>query len=147
MVNAPAATFAADTVEGDESGQMSLNTTVLVNESVGVGSAGDFAIRGRLFSSSLEAQTMKQREAAADRLRAIETLDFAQRETNTVDYAPIRSELFESYNPQEVLQSSEDDSEASPALFGIAAAVAVPLVVVGGVLLGKFWTRRKRVAR
>lgn len=147
MVSAPAVAFAAENVDGDESGQLNLNATVLVNESIGVGSTGDFAIRGRLFSAKLDAKTQEQREAAVERLRAVETLDFAQRQTSVVDYQPMRSGLFEEYKPQNVLQGSQENAEVSPALFGIAAVVAVPLVLVGGVLLGRFWARRKRVSR
>lgn len=143
MANTSIASFAADDTDGDEPGQLSLNTTVLVNESVRAGSTGEFPIRGRLFLAQLDAKAEELREAASERLRITESLDFARRQTDSIEYKAVRSELFEDYEPQEVPRMPHADAEATRALFWVVAAVALPLVLVGGVLLGKFWARRK----
>ena len=145
-VGAPAFAFAADDSDDDGAGQLSLNSTVLINESVGAGSTGDFAIRGSLFSEDLSARVQEQREAAAERLRVVDALDFGRMGTSAGDYQPVRAALFGGYSPQELPQTAGEEAEVSPALFGVAAVVAVPLVLVAGVLLGRFWVRRKRVA-
>lgn len=145
-VGAPAFTFAADDADEDGAGQLSLNTAVLINESVGAGSTGDFAIRGSLFSEDLSARVHQQREAAAERLSVVATLDFERMETSAGDYQPVRAALFGGYSPHELPQTAGEKVEVSPAFYGAAAVVAVPLVLVAGVLLGRFWVRRKRVA-
>ncbi|MHC2187344.1 malonyl CoA-acyl carrier protein transacylase, partial [Rathayibacter agropyri] len=120
--------------------------TVLVNESMGAGSTGDFAIRGDLFSADVSARAHKEQEAAAGRLTVANTLDFAHVETSVTDYQQVRAALFGDYSSREAPTATQEESEASPVLYGAAAAVVVPLVLVAGVLLGRFWARRKRAA-
>ncbi|MHC2187080.1 hypothetical protein ACVLV4_002747 [Rathayibacter agropyri] len=86
-VSAPAFAFASD---DDGEGRLNLDTTVLVNESMGAGSTGDFAIRGDLFSADVSARAQKEQEAAAGRLTVANTLDFAHVETS-VDYQQVRA--------------------------------------------------------
>ena len=143
-VSAPASAFADE--DGDDAGQLGLNTTVLVNDSVGTGSLGEFAIRGSLFSADLSARVQEQREAAADRLTVARTLDFAHGDTSTVDYRPVRAALFEGYTSQEGPRAAQERNEASPAFFGVAAVIAVPRVLGAGLLAGRLWARRKRAA-
>ncbi|NRD09445.1 hypothetical protein [Rathayibacter agropyri] len=89
-VSAPAFAFASD---DDGEGRLNLDTTVLVNESVGAGSTGDFAIRGDLFSADVSARAHKEQEAAAGRLTVANTLDFAHVETSVADYQQVRAAL------------------------------------------------------
>ncbi|AZZ55990.1 hypothetical protein [Rathayibacter iranicus] len=142
-VSAPAVAFAAD---DDGEGRLDLDTNVLVSESVGSGSTGGFAIRGDLFSADVSARAHKEQEAAADRLRVATTLDFTRVETSAVDYQQVRAALFGDYSSREALTATQAESEAAPVSYGAAAAVAVPVVLVAGVLLGRFWVRRKRAA-
>ncbi|PPF10261.1 hypothetical protein C5C31_07115 [Rathayibacter rathayi] len=139
-VSAPAAAFAID---DDGEGRLDLDTHVLVNESVGTASSGDFKIRGDLFSADVSARAQEEQEAAAGRLTTATTLDFARVETS-VNYQQVRAALFGDYSSRDALKATPEKSEASPVSYGAAAAVAVPVVLVAGVLLGRLWARRKR---
>ncbi|MDR6865514.1 hypothetical protein J2Y69_000096 [Microbacterium resistens] len=143
MAGAPAVSFAADGVDDDDAGQLTLDTAVLVDDSVRAGSAGDFAIRGALFSADLSTRAHERREMLAERLQVVGTLDFVGTSSGAVDYQPVRTALFDEYSSV-VLKPGQQDSEASPTFSGAAAVVAVPLVLVAGVLLGRFWARRRR---
>lgn len=131
--------------EDDTLGQLSLNTTVLVNESVGAGVVGDFAVRGELFTEPFSTQVQEQRQHQAERLAVVERLDFAPSDQTAATYQPVRAALFGDYSST-VLPSAESEPESTATLYGIAV-VAVPLVLVAGVVLGKAWAKRKRVRR
>lgn len=129
----------------DTGGVLNLNTNVLINDSEGTGSAGDFVIRGTLFSAEFSERMQEQRKAVSDLLARADTLDFAHNATSAFDYRPVRSALFEHYSSQEVPRSAQEHTGKSSVFFGVVVVV-VPLVMVAGVLLGRFWARRKRVA-
>lgn len=135
----------ADNSNGD-AGQLGLNTAVLVNDSVGEGYTGDFPIRGSLFSADLSARVQEQREASTEQVAFARTLNFARSETNTGNFHLVRAALFENYSSQEVPRAARETHTTSSVLYGVAAVLAVPVVVVVGLLLGVFWVRRKRVA-
>lgn len=142
-VAAPVLAFADDEAD-DDSAQLKLNTSVLVNDLGGTGSSEDFAIRGALFSDQFTATVQEQEEVDAERLSAVNTLDFSEVTTSTVDYEPIRSELFVDYSPQNTLQAARDESTTSPALGGVAVVIAATAVLAIGALLGRLWARRRR---
>lgn len=142
-IGAPTALAVTD--DSDGAGKLSLNTTVLVNDSVGTGSSGEFAIRSSLFSDRLSARADQQRARSVERLNVVEHLDFAGPRPTGERYQSVRAALFEDYS-SDVIASSSDQREESPVLFGVLAAVAVPLVLVGGFVLGRFWARRSRAA-
>ena len=142
----PACAFAQPDGNGDDSGQLDLNSTVLVNDSASTGSAGDFAIRGSLFSADLSARVKQQRAELTKQLTTARDLDFAHRESSTLDYRPVRAGLFEHYSSQVLPRAAQERTGVAPAFYGVVVVVAVPLVLLVGVFLGRFWTRRKRVA-
>ncbi|PPF22182.1 hypothetical protein C5C18_14945 [Rathayibacter tritici] len=139
-VSAPTVAFAID---DDGEGRLDLDTNVLVDESVGTASSGEFRIRGDLFSADVSARAQQEQEAAAERLTVATTLDFGRVKTS-VDYQQVRAALFGDYSSRDALKVTQEESEASPASYGVVVAVAVPVVLVVGVLLGRFWARRKR---
>jgi hypothetical protein len=143
-VGAPTASFATGTTDDNDAGRLDLNANVLVNESVGSGAAGDFAIRGRLFLEDLSARAREQREASAERLDVAGTLTF---EPSAVadEYQAVRAALFDGYSST-VISETREAREESPVLALLALVVGVPLVLMGGVLLGRFWARRRRVS-
>ena len=143
LTTAPAFAFADDEKDDDDSGQLSLNTAVLVNDLGNTGSTGDFAIRGALFSEQLSA-TVQAHDEATDARLSIDTIDFSEAKSRAADYAPTRSMLFVDYSSQSTLEAARDESITSPVLGAVAAVVAVPVVLVIGALLGRLWARRKR---
>jgi hypothetical protein len=143
-VGAPVGAFAVDDLDDHDPGKLNLNTTVLVNESVGGGSTGDFAIRGSLFSDRLIATADELRARASARLNVVDTLDFAPSDVSSIDFAPVRAGLFNGYTSRDVPQAARDDEQASPVFLGAAAVAAVPLMLLAGVLLGRYWGRRKK---
>ena len=142
-IGAPTVSAVAD--DSDDAGRLSLNTTVLVNESVGAGSSGEFAIRSRLFSDRLSARVHEQWERSAERLNVVGALSFAEPRPSGEQYQSVRAALFEDYS-SDVIASSKDEHEESSALVGVLAVVAVPLVLVAGRVLGRFRARRSRAS-
>jgi hypothetical protein len=140
---APVAFAAAD--DSDDTGRLNLNTTVLVNESVGAGSSGEFAVRGDLFSDRLSRRAVEKRERSAERLRVVETLEFTAPEPAGEEYQSVRAALFENYS-SDVIASAPNERAESSALLGVLAAVTVPLVLLAGLVLGRFWAGRRRVS-
>ena len=134
----------ADDDGGGGGGRLELDTSVLVNESGGVGATGDFAVRGRLFSAALSAKAQAQREAAAERVEAARTRDFAERGGEGEDYRSVRATLFAGYAPSTNLQASRPEGERPTALYAAGAAAAAPLVLAAGVLLARSWVKRRR---
>ncbi|WP_460631274.1 hypothetical protein [Leifsonia lichenia] len=124
---------------------MDLNTNVLINESVGTGTAGDFAIRGRLFSADLAARAREQREASAERLGVVDTLTFAPTGVDAGEYQAVRAALFDGYTT-EVLSEAREARTESPALYALALVIGVPLALVAGLSLGRLRGRRKRAS-
>jgi hypothetical protein len=57
----------------------------------------------------------------------------------------VRAELFGEY-VSAVLPEGRDTAEDAPFLYGTVAVVAVPLVLVMGVVFGRFWVNRRRSA-
>lgn len=145
MVGAPAASLAAGDTDDNDDGRLDLNANVLVNESVGTGAAGDFAIRGRLFLEDLSARAREQKEASAERLGVVETLTFEPPEAVADEYQAVRAALFAGYST-EVVSQAREAREEFPVLSVLVSVAGVPLVLVAGVLLGRFWARRKRVS-
>jgi hypothetical protein len=141
-VGSPAVSAVAD--DSDDAGKLSLNTTVLVNESVGAGSSGEFPIRSSLFSDRLSARAELQRSRSAERLGIVERLDFAESRSSGEQYQSVRAVLFEGYS-SDVIASTSDEREESAVPFSVIFLVAVPLVLVGGIVLGRLWARRSRV--
>ncbi|MFB9748043.1 hypothetical protein [Leifsonia shinshuensis] len=139
---APAVMAAAD--DPDDAGRLSLNTTVLVNDSVGAGSSGEFAIRSSLFSDRISAQAEERQKKSAERLSAVEALDFATAPSADDPYRSVRAALFESYS-SDVIASSSEEHEESSVLVGVLAVVVVPVVLLAGVVTGRIWARRRRV--
>lgn len=138
---APAVVAVAD--DSDETGTLRLNATVLVNDSVGAGSAGDFPIRGSLFSERLYVRIGEQREASAERLTGVRELDFAAPKPSGDQYQSVRAALFENYSSSGIA-SKQREGEESSALLGVVAVLAVPLMLIAGIGLGRFWARRRR---
>ena len=138
------ASSTADDDGGGGGGRLELDTSVLVNESGGVGATGDFAVRGRLFSAALSAKAQAQREAAAERVEAARTRDFAERGGGGENYRSVRATLFAGYAPSTNLQVSRPEGERPTALYAAGAAAAVPLVLAAGVLLARSWVKRRR---
>ena len=139
-VGSPAVSAVAD--DSDDAGRLSLNTTVLVNESVGAGSSGEFPIRSSLFSDRLSARAERQRSQSAERLGIVEHLDFARTRSSGEQFQSVRAALFEGYS-SDVIAGSSVEHEQSPGPFAVIFVVAVPLVLVGGIVLGRFWARRR----
>ena len=142
-VGPPAVSAVAD--DSDDAGRLSLNTTVLVNESVGAGSSGEFPIRSSLFSDRLSVRAEQKRSRSAERLDIVDHLDFAETRTSGEQYQSVRAALFEGYSSDAIASSSEEH-EKSPVPFSVIFVVAVPLVLVGGIVLGRSWARRSRTA-
>jgi len=142
-VSAPAVSALAD--DQDDAGKLSLNTTVLTNESVGAGSSGEFPIRSSLFSDRLSTQAEQRRAQSAERLSVVEALTFAEARPSGDQYRSVRAALFEDYS-SDVIASSSDGREESSVLLGVMAVVVVPIVLVGGIVLGRLWARRRRAA-
>lgn len=143
-IGAPAASLATGTADDNDAGRLDLNANVLVNETVGSGAAGDFAIRGRLFLEGLSARALEQREASAERLRVAGTLTF-EPSAAVDEYQGVRGALFDGYSSTVISETREARKE-SPILALLALVVGLPLVLLGGVLLGRFWARRRRVS-
>ncbi|MEO7017284.1 MAG: hypothetical protein ABI067_12210 [Leifsonia sp.] len=141
-VGASVASFADDGTD-DDSGRLNLNSDVLVNESVGTGATGDFAIRGRLFSPQLSARSHALDVASSTRLAVAGGLDFRLPESTDVEYRALRGGLFDGYSVK-ALPARGANQETSSALYGLLLVAGVPLVLLGGVLLGRFWVGRKR---
>lgn len=129
----------------DDAGRLDLNTNVLVNESVGTGTAGDFAIRGRLFSADLAARAHEQREADAERLGVVGTVTFAPSGVVAGEHRAVREALFDDYSTA-VLSEVREARTESPVLYALVLVAGVPLVLVAGLVLGRLWARRKRAA-
>ena len=144
-LGAPALSFAVGDDVDDDQGRLDLNADVLINESVGAGTSGDFAIRGRLFMEDLSARADAQRTAAAARLRVVDGLDFAQPEASTDEYAAVREGLFEGY-ASEAHVASRESRAGSSTVSVLAVLVAVPVVLVVGAWLGSAWAKRKRAS-
>lgn len=141
----PAAGAAAD--DSDDAGKLNLNTTVLVNESVGAGSSGEFAVRSSLFSDRLSRRAAEQREKAIERLTVVETLNFAARKPPGEEYHTVRAALFERYSSDVIASAQNEHAESSAGLgMPVAVAVALPLVLLAGFVLGRFRVRRRRVS-
>lgn len=140
---AGAPAIAAEADDSDDAGKLRLNATVLVNDSVGAGTAADFPIRGRLFSERLYARIDEQREVSAERLTGVKELNFAKPEPSGDQYQLTRATLFQNYSSS-VIASKQRDGEESSALLGIVAVLAVPLMLTAGIGLGRFWARRRR---
>lgn len=138
-----ASSVSAEADDSDDAGKLSLNTTVLVNESAGTGSSGEFAIRSRLFSDRLAGRVEQQRERSAERLSVVDALTFVGTRTSGEQYESVKALLFENYT-SDVIASSSDDRTETPVLQWVAAVVAVPLVLVAGIVLGRRWARRGR---
>lgn len=144
-VGVSTASLANDDTDERDPGLLSLNSDVLVNEHVGTGTTGDFAIRGRLFSEGLSARAAELSEESAERLGIADALSFDRPEATADEYEPVRAALFEEYSPQ-VISAESEISEEPTLLYGLLAVIAVPLVVLAGVRLGTSWAKRKRVA-
>lgn len=142
MLGVPA--FASDDFDEDAQGKLRLNTTVLVNDSVGAGVRGDFAIRGSLFSENLYAKIQEQRDTAVAQLRAARAINFTKNSSKPVDYTPVRAALFQEYSPHKTVATLQEKNERAAAFYLVATVLVIPLVLVAGVLLGKFWGKRKR---
>jgi hypothetical protein len=140
----PVVSFADDRPD-DGSGSLNLNSDVLVNESVGTGATGDFAIRGRLFSAQLSARAHELDVASAERADVAGSLDFRPAEAADVEYRALRVGLFDGYAVK-VLPARDASQETSPALYGLVLAAGVPVVLLGGILLGRTWSKRKRAS-
>jgi len=139
----PASPATADT--DDDAGRLELNTNVLINESVGTGTVGDFAIRSRLFSADLAARAHEQREAGAERLDVVGILTFAPSGIVVGEYQAARDALFDDYSTAVPSEVREARSEP-PVLYAIALVAGAPLVLAAGLVLGRLWARRKRAA-
>jgi hypothetical protein len=144
-VGAPTASLAAGDTDDNGAGRLDLNGDVLVNESVGTGASGDYAIRGRLFLEDLSARAHKQRETAAERLGVVDTLNFERPEVVTDEYQAVRAALFDGYS-SEVVSQAREAREGSPVLSTLVLVAGVPLVLIAGMSLGRFWARRKRAS-
>ncbi|PPF09870.1 hypothetical protein C5C45_14320 [Rathayibacter rathayi] len=70
-ISAPAFAFVTD---DDGEGRLDLDTNVLVDESVGADSTGNFAIRRDLFPVNVSARAQEKQKATADRLTVANTL-------------------------------------------------------------------------
>lgn len=136
--------FANTNTDDDGAGRLGLNVDVLVNESVGTGAAGDHAIRGRLFSNELTAVSRALKQAESERLSRVNALTFESSTTVAGEFETVRAELFHDYNAQ-VVVSNQARSEASQVSYLLVVVLFIPAVLVGGVFLGRFWARRKRV--
>lgn len=143
-VGAPAASPATADTDDDE-GRLSLNTNVLINESVGTGTPGDFAIRGRLFSEDLAARARAQREASANRLGVVDTLTFAPSEVDPGGYRAVRAALFDDYSTGILSEAREAHTEC-PFLSALVLVIGAPLVLLAGLGLGRLWARRRRAS-
>lgn len=143
-VGAPAA-LATGSADDIDDGLLDLNTNVLVNESVGAGTSGDFAVRGRLFLEDLSARAREQQEARARSLGVVDTLTFEQPHVVAEEYQAVRNALFAGYST-DVLSEARDARVDSPVLYVLVLVVGVPLVFIGGVSSGRFWARRRRAS-
>jgi len=126
-------------------GSLNLNADILVDESVGTGAVGDFAVRGRLFSPELSARADEQREASAERLDIAGTLTFEPTASESEAYAAVRAGLFDGYS-SDVHSQAVEAREESAILPTLALVIGVPLVILVGVYLGRFWARRRRAS-
>jgi hypothetical protein len=147
LVFAPAVAAAATGAAGDTgesgAGSLRLNADVLVDEAVGSGTAGEFAVRGRLFSEEFLSRAEEQRAAAADRVGVVDALTFEPVATPVDPYGEARAALFEEYTAtaRSAAPESVEDSSVVPLL---ALVAGVPLVVLAGARVGRMRARRKR---
>lgn len=144
---AGSATAISHAVEGDENdGSLELNSDVILNESVEVGAAGEFAIRGRLFLEDLTARSEALRAESEQRLRVDETLTFQRREDARIaEYQQLRSGLFETYTP-DVAGSVQEEVTDFSMFYGVAIFAGIAVALGGGAFLGTMWAKRKRVS-
>ena len=129
----------------DDAGRLDLNTSVLINESVGTGTGGVCALGGRLVSADLAARAREKREAGSERLGVVNALTFEPSEVVADEYHAVRSALFDAYSTDVRAETREVRSEPQ-SLYALLLAVGVPIVLIAGVSLGRFWARRKRAS-
>ena len=144
-VGPAAVSFAEDAGEERDQGSLTLNSDVIVNESVGTATTGDFAVRGKLFSDALSSRADVLNEAVTQRLDITEKLSFAPAETAVDEYRDLRETLFDGYTPQ-VIPVATATAEEPRLLYALLLVIAAPLMLWAGVQAGKAWARRKRAA-
>lgn len=144
-LTAGASTAARAAGADDDAGRLDLNANVLVNESVGAGTAGDFAIRGRLFSQELTVRAHERAEARSERLSVAGALTFVPKDSTADGYQAVRGALFEEYTSTTRTDAREVRQESSIVSL-LLLVIGVPGVLLGGVSLGRFWARRKRAS-
>lgn len=141
MVGAFAFSFPA--VKGSADGNLKLNTDVLVNNGTSIGGSGEFSIRGQLFSSELEEQSQKLKESQVQLAKQIQTIQFDDKSTQSLDMKPVTKNLFQNYQPQVISSAEKTDKKSEGNIYLIGTVGGVFLLSIG-VLIGNRRAKSKR---
>ena len=125
------------------SGNLKLNTDVLVNNGTSIGGSGEFSIRGQLFSSELEEQSQKLKESQAQLAKQIQTIQFDDKSTQSLDMKPVTKNLFQNYQPQVISSAEKTDKKSEGNIYLIGTVGGVFLLSIG-VLIGNRRAKSKR---
>lgn len=127
-------------------GNLKLNTAIITNEQIQTGGGGEFPIRGILFSKELNEQAQQNDALLSQQTDVVGKLDFQKQSNQKADMQKMKAMLFQDYNPQVILSKSSQDGR-SYALYVIIGALAAAVLLVVGVLSGRWWARRGRTVR
>lgn len=131
------------TVLADSDGSLKLNTDVLTKNQVQLGGAGDFLIRGELFSTDLSERSQNKKNLEMSRINQVKTLDFSIRNKDSSGKHDVRQQLFEHYLPQVIKSRQSDHIKQSSVLFWLTV-FSVPCLCLVGIGGGRWRVRYKR---
>ncbi|WP_158861877.1 hypothetical protein [Leifsonia sp. AG29] len=142
---APGTSWAVGDPDRDGDGRLVLTPNVLVNESAGIGGAGDFPVRSRLFIDDVAERADARRQAAAARLDVVSTLTFSRPPTSGGEYRALKARLFDGYAARSLSVQPEDRRDGPISSLAVLA-ICAPLVALTGAAAGRLWARRRRAS-
>lgn len=131
-------------VSAADNGDLKLNTGIITNNEIQNGGAGGFPIRGSLFSEELNAQEKKNEELSSRLTDMAGKLDFKEQPDKKADTQQMTSMLFQDYHPQ-VIFSKNSRTGHSRALYYAMGALGAAVLLVTGILTGRWWAKRGRM--
>lgn len=134
--------FAFLTVKVHADGHLKLNTDVFLNNGSGVGSNGEFAIRGQLFSKDLDMQIKQLQEQQSQTVQQKKKIDFEHKQLQNFDTKIMTSSLFQNYQPQQVTTDTTTDQKQGMNFY-ILSIIGGIMFLLLGIVIGNRRMKRK----
>lgn len=123
-------------------GSLHLDTNLITNSKGGVGSLGDFPIKGSLFTDEMNRKTQKQNDFNVH--TQLKKINFSSEDKGhyNADFSKTTALLFSSYHPENTINDDSTVKRAYHFWYYILAFLLIPLVFIS-YWLGKMAAKKR----